>query len=154
MNTFRIKNRITDKEFIEICNSSLSMMDASKRLNCHFNTFKKRAIELGCYKKNQSGKGITKRKTEGNGKIPLKDILNGQHPSYQTFKLKQRLISENIKFNVCEICKTGPTWNGKYINCELDHVDGDSSNHLLSNLRMLCPNCHSQTETFRSKNRC
>ena len=133
--------------------SSSTMMEASRKLNCHFNSFKKRAIELGCYKSNQSGKGILKPKLDGNGKIPLSEILNGKHPSYQTFKLKIRLLKENIKQNICEICNIGPIWNNKQLNCELDHIDGDSSNHLLKNLRMLCPNCHSQTETFRSKNK-
>lgn len=37
--------------------------------------------------------------------------------------------------------------------CQLDHIDGDSTNHKLENLRMLCPNCHSQTETYASRNR-
>lgn len=41
---------------------------------------------------------------------------------------------------------------GKKINCELDHIDGNRTNHLLENLRILCPNCHSQTNTFRGKN--
>ena len=153
MNTFKLKNRISDNEFIETCNSSSTMMEASRKLNCHFNSFKKRALELGCYNTNQSGKGISKPKTNGNGKISLNEILAGKHPSYQTFKLKIRLLKENIKRNVCEMCHTGPIWNNKLLNCELDHIDGDASNHLLKNLRMLCPNCHSQTETFRSKNK-
>jgi len=153
MNTFRLEKRISDKEFIEVCNSSLTMMEASKKLNCHFNSFKRRAVKLNCYRKNQGSKGRLKPKVEGCGKISLKEILEGKHPQYQTFKLKNRLLSQNIKQNVCESCNVGPVWNNKPLNCELDHIDGDSSNHLLSNLRMLCPNCHSQTETFRSKNR-
>ncbi|UYE98810.1 HNH endonuclease [Xanthomonas phage XbC2] len=36
---------------------------------------------------------------------------------------------------------------------EVDHIDGDASNNLLSNLRILCPNCHSMTETFRARNK-
>jgi hypothetical protein len=153
MNTFRLKNRIDDAKFIDACNSSLTMMEAAKKLNCHFNSFKRRAVKLGCYRKNQGSKGSSKPKVEGKGKIPLSEILSGKHPYYQTFKLKLRLLKENIKQNVCEVCKTGPDWNNKPINCELDHIDGDSSNHLLKNLRMLCPNCHSQTETFRAKNK-
>ena len=129
------------------------MMDASKKINCHFNSFKKRALKLKCYKTNQGAKGKNKPKIDGCGKIPLKEILEGKHPQYQTFKLKKRLLNEHIKQNVCEACGIGPIWNNKPLNCELDHIDGNPSNHLLSNLRMLCPNCHSQTETFRSKNR-
>ena len=43
-------------------------------------------------------------------------------------------------------------WNDKKINMELDHIDGNRTNHKLKNLRMLCPNCHSQTDTYRAKN--
>jgi riboflavin synthase alpha subunit len=41
---------------------------------------------------------------------------------------------------------------GREINLELDHIDGKRSNHKLENLRLLCPNCHSQTDTYRAKN--
>lgn len=85
-------------------------------------------------------------------KIPLESILNGEHPDYQTFKLHNRLLSEGIKEHRCECC--GNTeWNGKPIPLQLDHIDGDSHNHVLSNLRMLCPNCHAQTDTYCGKNK-
>jgi 5-methylcytosine-specific restriction endonuclease McrA len=45
-----------------------------------------------------------------------------------------------------------PEWSDKKINMELDHIDGNRTNHKLENLRMLCPNCHSQTDTYRAKN--
>lgn len=48
----------------------------------------------------------------------------------------------------CILCKTGPVWNGKILVLQLDHIDGDSDNNLPQNLQLLCPNCHSQTETF------
>ena len=67
------------------------------------------------------------------------------------FKLKKRLYDAKIKFNICEICGISD-WNDKPLECELDHIDGNSSNHKLENLRILCPNCHSQTTTFRAKN--
>lgn len=138
-----------DKElFIKTCNESLTMSQAASKLNLHFNTFKKYAIELGCYKPNQSGKGVKKA---CGSKYPLKDILDGKYPEYQTFKLKNRLLKEGIKENKCEIC--GITeWNNLPINFELHHIDGNRTNHSLENLLLICPNCHSQTETFRAKN--
>lgn len=45
------------------------------------------------------------------------------------------------------------SWNGSPITLELDHIDGDSCNHEESNLRLLCPNCHSQTPTYKAKNK-
>ena len=140
--------RYNKEEFIKVCNNSLSMTKAASELKIHFNTFRRIAKKLGCYKTNKSGKGISKKNSSG---ISLDKILNGDHCHYQTFKLKNRLIKEGIKQNKCEICGVFE-WNGLPINCELDHIDGNSRNHQLDNLRILCPNCHSQTKTFRGKN--
>lgn len=52
----------------------------------------------------------------------------------------------------CEICGT-TEWNGKPVPLEVDHIDGDHQNNILSNLRRVCPNCHAQTDTYKAKNR-
>lgn len=44
-------------------------------------------------------------------------------------------------------------WNNKPISLHLDHIDGNSDNNIPSNIRLLCPNCHSQTETFCGRNK-
>ena len=144
-----IKNRISDDAFLKACSKSKSMAEAAASLNLHFNSFKKRAIELGCYKPNQSGKESRKISP----KIPLSDIVEkGIYPHYQSYKLKKRLITEGLKKNVCESCGSS-SWMGKQLNLELHHTDGKRQNHKLSNLKLLCPNCHSQTDTFRAKNK-
>lgn len=144
-----IKNRISDEYFVSVCKESKSMSIAASKLKLHFNSFKKRAIELNCYFPNQSGKGISKS-YNGKNKISLKEILEGNHPSYQTFKLKNRILKEGIFENKCDICGINE-WIGKPLNCHLHHIDGDRTNHIIHNLRMLCPNCHSQTDTYTSK---
>ncbi len=53
----------------------------------------------------------------------------------------------------CVGCGIGPEWGGQRLVIEVDHIDGDRSNNNIENLRFLCPNCHSQTETHRGKNR-
>lgn len=51
----------------------------------------------------------------------------------------------------CFECGQDGTWNNKPLVLQLDHIDGDSDNNFPKNLRLLCPNCHSQTENFGSK---
>ena len=143
-----MKKYINEEEFIRVCEESQTAAEAAAKLGIAFSTFKRKALKLNCYITNQSGKG----KPKNNPSIPLHDILEGKHPQYNTFKLKNRLFKEGIKENKCEDCGLN-SWNGKPINCELDHIDGNPCNHILVNLRILCPNCHSQTPTFRSKKR-
>lgn len=139
---------ISKDEFIKIVKSSLTMAEAARKMNLHFNTFVKYAKMYECYNPNPGGKGMHKVPFN---KCKLEDILSGKYPEYQTYKLKNRLLLEGIKENKCEIC--GITeWNGNPISMELHHIDGNRFNHSLENLQMLCPNCHSQTETFRAKN--
>ena len=141
---------VTKEQLVEVINSSLSMSEAAAKLNLHFNTFKRYAVEAGVYSPNKGRKGGSKPKTDGNGKIPLQEILDGLHPQYQTYKLKKRLIKAGMKQNICEECGIRE-YNGKHLECELDHIDGNRTNHNIDNLKMLCPNCHSQTHTFRFK---
>lgn len=71
--------------------------------------------------------------------------------------VKQRILSRNLIAYQCLGCGCGREWNGKTISLHLDHINGDSKDHRLENLRFLCPNCHSQTETYgtkRFKNKC
>ena len=64
--------------------------------------------------------------------------------------LRKRLLHE--RNHTCEQCGIGNEYNGKPLSLELDHVDGNSNNNKVENLRILCPNCHSQTPTHRAKN--
>ena len=142
---------IDKEEFIRVCNESPTMSIAAAKLGIHFNTFKRIAVNLGCYVPNQGGKG-TKKHGNGSRSVPLEEILCGLHPHFQTYKLKQKLLKAGIIVNECSICRIS-SWQGKQLSCELDHINGDRTDHRLDNLRILCPNCHSQTETFRSKNK-
>lgn len=59
----------------------------------------------------------------------------------------------HIKYNsICTVCKINE-WNNKKIVLEVEHIDGDSQNNKEENLTLLCPNCHSQTPTWKSKNK-
>ena len=64
--------------------------------------------------------------------------------------LRKRLLHE--RNYTCEECGIGNEHNGKPLSLELEHVDGNSLNNRIENLKILCPNCHSQTPTFRGRN--
>ena len=53
----------------------------------------------------------------------------------------------------CAICGMKDEWNGKHLIFVLDHVDGNADNNHRDNLRLICPNCDSQLDTFKSKNK-
>lgn len=63
--------------------------------------------------------------------------------------LKKYLIE--TRGETCEECGITSNWNNKPLVLQLDHIDGDSDNNFPKNLRLLCPNCHSQSENFGSK---
>lgn len=134
----------------EAISKSKSMAEASSKTTMNFKTFRKYAKEFHIYLPNPTGKGIYKPRMKG--KTSIEDILKGLHPEYQTFKLAKRLLKDGIKSHICEICNL-TDWNNRPIPLELDHIDGNPYNHVNSNIRLICPNCHAQTSTYRGKNK-
>jgi heterodisulfide reductase subunit B len=55
--------------------------------------------------------------------------------------------------NECAICGIYNQWNGQALHFILDHIDGDASNNFEDNLRLICPNCDSQLDTYKSRNK-
>lgn len=136
------KDKFTDAELI----AQYQMMPTLNKLSHYFDvpdvTIWRRAKKLG----------LEFKIGGANAKFPLSEILEGKHPQYQTNKLKHRLVNEGVKEDKCEVC--GITeWQGVPITMQLDHIDGNSHNHLYDNLRLVCPNCHAQTDTWCGKNK-
>jgi hypothetical protein len=77
----------------------------------------------------------------------IKRIENGESCHSETLK---KYLSKTKGYK-CEICNLNE-WNKKEISLHVDHIDGNSDNNFPLNLRLLCPNCHSQTETFSGRN--
>ena len=72
--------------------------------------------------------------------------------SYNRYHLKIRLLSEGLKPERCEGC--GVTeWGGLPLAFELHHINGDGRDNRIENLQLLCPNCHSQTDTWGGRNK-
>jgi hypothetical protein len=66
-------------------------------------------------------------------------------------QLKKTLIKKGLLKNECYICGQAPEWNGKELVMVIDHINGIHNDNRLENLRLLCPNCNSQTDTFSGR---
>lgn len=81
--------------------------------------------------------------------MPIAELLSS--PKRNRKHVKLRLIRAGLLQNSCQSC--GLTdWRGNPLNMHLDHINGARSDNRLENLRMLCPNCHSQTPTYGGRN--
>lgn len=66
--------------------------------------------------------------------------------------IKRRLLAAGLSQNRCQQCGLSE-WLGEPLTVQIDHINGVHDDYRLENLRMLCPNCHSQTETHGIRNR-
>lgn len=84
-------------------------------------------------------------------KRPVSEYLNNKQ-QIGSFRLKNRLLKEGFLLAKCSSCEESK-WLGQPIPLELDHIDGNNQNNNLDNLRLLCPNCHALTDTYRGRNK-
>lgn len=82
----------------------------------------------------------------------LRNLYSGD-PIYRSNHYLKKLIKDfNIFPYKCSECGVSK-WRDQELALELDHINGDAANNKLSNLRLLCPNCHSLTSTYRGKSK-
>ena len=97
-------------------------------------------------------KGKSGIKTLSNKSIENKEDILCENSNYTRTVVRRYIIKNNIIPYKCCICGNEGEWQGKPLSLQLDHINGNCTDHRKENLRWLCPNCHSQTETFGSKN--
>lgn len=153
MNTNKSKvYQVNNEEFKNIIKNSLSYSDCLRALGLDTkggsstDVLKRRIKELNCSVEHFKGKSVSSTKYK------LEDILVENSPYTSINKLKSRLIKEGLLKYKC--CKCGITeWQNEPISLQLDHINGINNDHRLENLRFLCPNCHSQTDTYAGRNK-
>lgn len=87
----------------------------------------------------------------GKPRLKLEDVLVAES-TFQSHKLKNRLFKTGMKTQQCELCGWAERTEDGRIPLELDHINGNSRDNRLENLRILCPNCHSLQPTHRGRN--
>ena len=149
---------IPPAEFTEIARTSKTITEMVNRcglrnIGSNFLTVLKRVAEdkldishiprgLGCRKGRVYG---------GNKPKPIEDILI-ENSSFSRSALKRRLLRDGLLENKCADCGLPPEWNGKSLVLRLDHINGVNNDNKIGNLRLLCPNCDSQSSTFTGRN--
>ena len=115
----------------------------------NWKTFQSYANRLGIdtshFVGKRSGRAVSPNKRS------LDEILVADS-DYRGCHLRGRLIQSGLKPDRCESCHLGE-WMGQKIALELDHINGNNRDNRIENLRILCPNCHAMTDTWRGRNK-
>lgn len=143
----------SDEEFRKIISGSKTYTECLKKLGLgvsgggSLKLLKQRISNLGCSTDhfNAAYSEIIKPK------YSLEEILVENSSYHNLGSLKKRLLEAEKLTYECEICGISE-WMGQEISLHLDHINGINNDNRLENLRLLCPNCHSQTETYAGRN--
>ena len=146
----------SDEEFIKAvkeCESIAGVLRALKLnpFGASYRGFRIRVKQLGLDTSHFTGAAHLRGKTHNWGKkMPITDFLIENSTSRGSSGLKKRLIKEGYFTYICSECGID-SWNAKPLSLQMDHINGCNTDNRLENLRLLCPNCHSQTPTFCRK---
>lgn len=146
--------KLSDEQFVALIKNSSNISEVLFKLGYSikgnswgYSQIKRRMLELKLQQYDFKGKSPSKDHITN---IKQDDILK-ENCKHQRSVLRRFVLKNNLIPYKCAIC--GCTeWNGKTLSLELDHINGINNDNRLSNLRFLCPNCHSQTTTYGSRN--
>ena len=149
--------KLNDDDFKELIFNSLNIKEVLFKLgyttvgnSWGYSQVKQRMVDLNIPMTSFKGKSALLDKSEKN-KLS-KEKLFSNKSKHARGVVRKTIIRENLLEYKCAICGLSE-WNGKRLSLELDHINGINYDNRLENLRFLCPNCHSQTTTYESRNK-
>lgn len=152
-------DKYNKERLIVAVNNSQSFAGVLRQLNLRHNGgtqthIKKKIIKYGIDFSHFTGQGHNKGKPALSRKTWQEILRNRPDKDRREdcYRLRRALMESGREYK-CEECGIGDEYNGKKITLDIDHIDGNWTNHVKENLRFLCPNCHSQTSNFGSKNK-
>ena len=148
--------KLSDEQFVELLKKSSTISEVLFKLgytvkgnSWGYSQVKRRMDDLNLDHSIFKGRSAIIKTTKLNN-VKKEDILK-ENCKHQRTVLRRYIIKNNLIPYKCAIC--GCTeWQGKTLSLELDHINGINNDNRLENLRFLCPNCHSQTSTYGSRN--
>ena len=145
---------VTDEQFVNLIKTSTNISEVLFKLgytikgnSWGYSLIRRRMDDLNLKMSDFKGKSALVSSIK---KVKKEDLLR-DNCKHQRTVLRRYVIQHNLIPYVCSICGC-KEWNGKTLSLELDHINGKNNDNRLENLRFLCPNCHSQTTTYGSRN--
>jgi 5-methylcytosine-specific restriction endonuclease McrA len=144
---------LSDEEVYKFYSESRTMSDFMVKLGMKaFGSGYKTASRLleirGLSKDKWSDNRITNSISTRSQPLQSKLVFGNKKLNHKT---KNHIKKSNLLGDCCALCKQGSFYNGKILVLQIDHIDGNNKNNKVENLRLLCPNCHSQTDTYGFK---
>lgn len=146
-----MRKRWNDEQLVKAVAESTSLVEVMQKLGLKLSCnqgggssvrIRDRIVALGIETSHWA-----RRSNKGYKRKRLEDVLAGKKVYASSNGLRDRLVAEGILPYLCRVCGLSE-WCGRPLGLQLDHINGNRFDDRIENLRLLCPNCHSQTESF------
>ena len=158
INILKMKEKYTKENLEKVITCSSSIREVCRNMDMaqtgrNTVTIKKYIKLHGINTEHFLTKEETLKKIHRNNTIPIHEVFIEDSKYNNSTGIKKKIRDNNLIGYKCSICKNSGEWENKKLSLQLDHINGVNDDNRIENLRFLCPNCHSQTETFCGKHK-